>query len=99
MEATLLDFILDVTHLLLSDVTQHFAQHPFERVALHGSSLGLTWRGDRREAVVADVERGSEEVATLLCRIPITLLQPNHIVLRPQDTRHDDLVQRNTFYI
>ena len=99
MEAALLDLVLDVAASLLADIAEHLREHPFERVALHGTALRLSGRRDRGEAIIADVERGAEEVATLLSGIPITLLEASHIVLRPQDTRHDNLMEWNTFYI
>ena len=99
MEATLLDFIFNITLLLLSDVTQYFAQHPFECVVLNGSSLWFAWRRDRREAIVADIERGAETMATLVGSVSVSLRQSSHIVFRPQHTRHDNPMQRNTFYI
>ena len=99
MEASLPDFVLDVTQVLLSNITQHFAQHPFECVALHGSSLWFAWRRDCRIAVVGNIERGSEAMATLVGSVSIMLSQSSHIVFRPQDTRDDDAMQRDTFYI
>ena len=99
MEATLLDFVLDVAQVFLSDIAQHFAQDPLECVVLHGPTLWFAWRRDRRDAVVADVEGGAKQMAALAFGIPIVPLQASYIVFRPQDTRHDDLVQRDTFYI
>ena len=99
MEASLLDFVLDVAQLLLADITQHFAQHPFQGVVLHGSTLGTVWRRDRCITVVADVERGAEAMAALLGSVSIALCQSGHIVFRPQDARYDDFVQRDAFYV
>ena len=99
MEAPLLDFILDVAQVPFADVSQDFAEHPFECVVLDGSALGLTWRRDCGVAVVADVERGSKAMSALRGGVPITLCQPGHIVFCPQHARDDDLVKGYTFYI
>ena len=99
MEATLLDFVLNVTQLLFPDITQYFAQDPLECVVLHGSSLWLAWRRDRRITVVSNIERGSEAMTTLVGSVSITLLESSHIVFRPQDARDDDAMKRYTFYI
>ena len=99
MEATLLDFILDVTQVFLSDITQYFAQDPLESVVLHGSSLWLAWRRDRRITVVADIECGAVAMTTLCGSVSVALLESSHIVFRPQDARDDDAMKRYTFYI
>lgn len=99
MEATLLDFVLDVTQVFFSDITQHFAQHPFECVVLNSSSGWFTWRRDCGIAVVTDIESGAEAMAALVGSISIALLEASNIVFCPKYTRDDDLVKRYTFYI
>ena len=99
MEATLLYFMLDVAHSVFAHITQHFAQHPFECVASHGSTLWAFWWRDGIVAVVTNVECGAEEVAALFGSISITLLQASHIGFCTQDTRDDNLVQGDAFYV
>ena len=86
MEASLLDLILDEATLLLTDIAQHFAQHPLERVVLHCTPLWFSWRRDSRETVVADVEGSAKHVATLAGGIAIAALQAGYIVLSPKHT-------------
>ena len=99
MEAALLQLVLDIAAALLADVTQDLAQHPLQRVALHSPPLRLPRRGDGGIAVVADVESGAEQVAALALGISVAPLQALHIVLRPEYARHNDAVQRDTFYV
>ena len=99
MEAPLLDFVLDVAQVFFADISQDFAEHPFECVVLDGSSLRLTWWGDCGIAVVTDIESGAEAMAALVGSISIALLEASNIVFCPKYTRDDDLVKRYTFYI
>lgn len=99
MEAALFDLILDVAASLLANIPQYLAQHPLQRVALYGTALRAFGRGDGRIAILADVEGCAEEVTALCGGITVTALKAGHILLCPQDTRHDDAVQGNTFYI
>lgn len=98
MEATLLYLVLDVAPSLLSNVTQHLAQHPLECIVLHGTAY-LARRTDGCEAIVADVERSAEQVAALAHGIAIALLQASHVVLGPEHTRYDNTVQRDSLNI
>ena len=93
MEAALLDFVLDVATSLFTDISQDFAQHPFECVTLYGTPFGFSWWGNSRETVVTNVERGTEQVTALAGSIAIASLQAGHIVLCPKYTRHYDAMQ------
>ena len=99
VETALFHFVFDVAAALLPDVAQHLAQHPLECIAPDRLALGPSRRGDGGEAVVADVEGGAEEVATLLRGIAVAALQAGYVVLRPEHTRHDNPVQGYSLHI
>ena len=86
MEAALLHLVLDVAATLLTNVAQHLAQHPLERIVLYGTALRFSRRGDSGKAVIADIESGTKEVATLTGSIAVTTLQVGYIVFCPKNT-------------
>ena len=74
VEASLLDFVLDITTTFLALVTQHLRKNPLEGIIAHRTFNGMI-------AVVADIKSGSKEVARTLRGILVMTLQLGDIFL------------------
>ena len=95
MEATLMHLVFDVAAVLLTEIPQHLAEHPFQGIILNLAArlvLGL----NLLVSVVADIECGTIKMARILGGITITGSEFRHIILGAQDACYDDLMQRNT---
>ena len=66
MEATLLHLIFYITAFLLTKVAEDFGEHPFQCVVANGTARGAFGVLHCYIAVVAKVEGGAIEVATVL---------------------------------
>ena len=88
MEATLMHLVFDVAAVLIAEIPQHLAEHPFQGIILNLSArlvLGL----NLLVSVVADIERGAIKMARILGGITITGSQFRHIILGAQDARYN----------
>ena len=92
VEASLLDFVLDITTTFLALVTQHLRKNPLQGIIAHGAFNGMI-------AVVADIKSGAKEVARTLGSILVMALQTGNIVLGAQHTGNDELLKGDTLDI
>lgn len=94
MEASLLHLIFDITSVLLTEITEHLAQHPFQGIVLHLSARSL---GGLHGLVpiITYIESGAIEVAGVLGGIAIASTEFRYIILGTENARHDDLMERD----
>ena len=94
METTLLYFIFNIAPSLLPHLVQHFRQDPLQRVVLYHPAF-FTWRLHGLVPVVTDIEGCAIQMTGILCGIPVVVAQLSHILLGAQDTRDDELMERD----
>ena len=97
MEASLLHLILHITRSEHPLVIKHLREDPFQRVVAHPATFGPVWVFHGDVSVIADVESRSIAVTALARRVCVKVAQPRDVVLRAQDRRNDQFVERNTF--
>ncbi len=97
VETTLLHLILDETTTFLPKVTKDLGEHIFKCIVSDGPSL-FAWRRNCAVTVVTDIEGGAETMATLFTGISVFLHESSHILLTPEHTGDNDLMEGNPFY-
>ena len=96
MEATLLQFVLNVTHILLLQVAEHFGKDKFQRIGthiLHGATIRIFYL---KEAFVAEIKGSAEHVYRISGRITIYSTKTLYIVLCSQHGCYNDLIRIQT---
>jgi hypothetical protein len=93
VETALLYLVLYVASTGFAEIAEHFGEDPLEGVAPHGSTRFFVGIGDGFEAVVADVDGGTEAVAALLGCVTVVASQLLHIFLGAQHGAYDYLVE------
>ena len=96
MEAALLYLIFHKTATALTEVAQHLAEHPFQRVVPH---LSMRFFSSLHSfvTIVADIKSSAVEMAGILSCISVSRAEFRYIILGTENTRHNDLVERNAF--
>ena len=92
METTLLDFVFDIATALIALVAENFGEYPLEGIVADGSCDGMV-------TVVADVNRGTEEMARAFGGIGVVALQLGDVVDGAQHAGDDELVERHALII
>lgn len=96
MKAALVHLIFHEAATVLTKVAQHLAEHPFQRVVSHLSARILSSLHGLI-TIVADIKSSAVEMAGILGCISVSRAEFRYIILGTENTRHNDLVERNAF--
>ena len=92
----MLHLIFNITALLLTKVAEDFGEYPFQCVVAHCTTSGTFGVLHCYITVIAKVECGAIEMATVLGGILVAVAQFLHVILGAQHACDDYLVERNT---
>ncbi len=99
METALLLFVFYVATVLIAEVVQNLRQNPLQRVVGYCPALRAGRVCHRFVAVVADVKRSGVLVTGVLLCVEIVLAEFLHILLRSQNTRDYNFMERDSLYL
>lgn len=99
VEAPLVYLVLYQAAAVGAHVVEHLAENPFQRVVAHAAACRSVGVVHGLVAVVAYVECGAVEVATVLCGVAVVSAQLVHVLLAAQHARHYDFVQWYAFHL
>ena len=89
----MLHLIFNITALLLTKVAEDFGEYPFQCVVAHCTTSGAFGVLHCYITVIAKVEGGAIEMATVLGGILVAVAQLLNVVLGAKNTRDDNLVK------